>query len=168
MPSAARTPPDPPPRRHLAAVPAPAVRADRHATVIDRLRVRIAAGAVVPFDGMVWLAHLDGEGMPRLFTRLPDPVADLDELYLLDVLSTLDVVGLPKVTVAIWRDDGQVAAVDRRLARDLGGRLAADGPAALDAVLVVDPSGYRLVRPGRSGRSGRPAGPGRPREPRPP
>lgn len=114
--------------------------------------MRIAAGAVAPFDGMVWLAHLDGEGAPRLFTRLPDPVADLDELYLLDVLSTLDVVGLPRLTVAIWRDNSQPAAVDRRLARDLTRRLAGEGATALDAVLVVDASGYRQVRPGRSGR----------------
>jgi hypothetical protein len=149
MPSAARTPPDPPPRRHLRAVPGPAASADRHAIAVDRLRVRIGTGEVAPYDGMVWLAHLDADGTPRLFSRLPDPVADLDELYLLDLLSTLDVVGLPRVTVAIWRGDGQPAAVDRRLARDLSRRLAEEGRTTLDAVLVVGTASYRPVRPGR-------------------
>jgi hypothetical protein len=147
MPSTAPTPQDPPSRRHLAVVPA---GADRHARVVEQLRVRIEAGETDPFDGMVWLAHLDVEGVPRLFTRLPDPVAALDELYLLDVLSTLEVVGLPRVTVAIWRAGGRPVAVDRRLARDLGRRLVDDGRTALDAVLVVDPSDFRPVRPGRA------------------
>ena len=154
MPPVACTPPDPPSRpgprsrRHLAAVPDE--RAARLGVVVDRLRARIRGGPVTPFDGMVWLAHLDGEGRPRLFSRVSDPVADLDELYLLDVLSTLDAIGLPRVTVAIWRGNGQPVAVDRRLARDLGDRLGTDGRTVLDAVLVVSPSGHRIVRPRRA------------------
>lgn len=152
MPSAARAPPDPPPpRRHLAAVPDERVAQLAH--VVDRLRRRIEACAVAPFDGMVWLAHLGTDGKPRLFSRVSDPVGDLDELYLLDLLSTLDAIGLPGVVVAIWRGSGQPAAVDRRLARDLGGRLGAGGPTALDAVLVVSAAGHRTVRPRRAGRA---------------
>jgi hypothetical protein len=173
MPSAACPPPGPPPR-HLAAVPDD--RVDRRARVVDRLRTRIQAGEVEPFDGMVWLAHLDRDGRPRLFSRVSDPVTDLDELYLLDLLSTLEAIGLPAVTVAIWRASGQPVAVDRRLARDLTARLGTDGPTVpgtdspagrgtecpnvdgsdgrtvLDAVVVVNATGYRVVRPGRSGR----------------
>jgi hypothetical protein len=162
MPSAARTPPDPPPpRRHLAAVPderVPDERGARLGHVVDRLRRRIRVCDVAPFDGMVWLAHLGADGKPRLFSRVSDPVVDLDELYLLDLLSTLGAIGLPGVVVAIWRGDGQPAAVDRRLARDLGRRLGPDGPTILDAVLVVSPAGYRLVRGGRAARrAGQPA-----------
>jgi len=115
--------PPPPPRRRLA--PVPDDRAARRGAVVERLRARIEAGEVAPFDGMVWLAHLDADGRPRLFSRVADPVTDLDELYLLDVLSTLQAIGLPGVTVAIWRASGQPAAVDRRLARDLSRRLGA-------------------------------------------
>lgn len=118
----------------------------------------MAACEVAPFDGMVWLAHLGGDGRPRLFSRVSDPVADLDELYLLDLLSTLDAIGLPGVAVAIWRGSGKPAAVDRRLARDLGLRTGADGAAVLEAVLVVSPTGFRIVRSGR--RAGGDAGPG--------
>jgi hypothetical protein len=98
----------------------------------------------------VWLAHLDSAGRPRLFSRVSDPVADLDELYLLDVLSTLDAIGLPGVTIAIWRGGGKPVAVDHRLARDLGDRLAAGGRTVLDAVLVVNENGHRTVRPRRA------------------
>jgi len=150
MPPAARTPRDPPPpRRHLAAVPDE--RAARLTHVVDRLHRRIDVCSVAPFDGMVWLAHLGADGKPRLFSRVSDPVGDLDELYLLDVLSTLQAIGLPGVVVAIWRTGGEPAAVDRRLARDLGDRLRAEGSTALDAVLVVGASGHRIVRPRRAG-----------------
>jgi hypothetical protein len=111
---------------------------------------------------MVWLAHLDAAGAPRLFSRVVDPVADLDELYLLDLLSTLEAIGLPGVTVAIWRDSGEATAVDRRLARDLADRLGADGGTVLDAVLVLNQAGGRTVRPSRSSRSSRSSGSGRP------
>lgn len=147
MPSAARHSAGPPPGRHLAAVPDDRERS--RGLVIERLRARIRAGEVAPHDGMVWLAHLAADGRPRLFSRVGDPVADLDELYLLDLLSTLDAIGLPGVTVAIWRGDGLPAAVDRRLARDLADRLAADSATALDAVVVVNDAGHRVVRPRR-------------------
>jgi len=175
MPPAAPASPDPPrpPRRRLA--PVPDDRAARRGAVVERLRARIEAGEVAPFDGMVWLAHVDADGRPRLFSRVADPVTDLDELYLLDVLSTLQAIGLPGVTVAIWRASGQPAAVDRRLARDLSRRLGAGvgesggggagggggsgggdgdrggdrGGTVLDAVLVVSRTGHRAVRPSR-------------------
>jgi len=152
MPPAAPTSPDPPPpRRHLS--PVPDERAARRAVVVERLRSRIEAGEVAPFDGMVWLAHLDADWRPRLFSRVADPVTDLDELYLLDVLSTLHAIGLPGVTVAIWRASGLPAAVDRRLARDLARRLGGGGGGddgtVLDAVLVVGRGGHRVVRPSR-------------------
>lgn len=147
MPPTARTPP-PPPRRHLAAVPDD--QAQRRAAVVDRLRARMAAGDVRPVDGMVWLAHLDAEGTARLFSRVCDPVDDLDELYVLDLLSTLDAIGLPAVTVAIWRASGQPIAVDRRLARDVTHRLAAEAQTRLDAVVVVNADGHRSVRPSRA------------------
>jgi hypothetical protein len=124
-------------------------RAQRQARVVERLRERIRAGEVRPFDGMVWLAHLDAAGTPRLFSRVSDPVADLDELYLLDLLTTLEAIGLPGVTVAIWRADGVPVAVDRRLARDLTNRLTPDGVTTLDAVMVVNAHGCRPVRPSR-------------------
>jgi len=189
MPPAACTPPDPPPSRpgppprpRLAALPdlparrraeAPGSRAAHFGVVVERLRARIQSAEVTPFDGMVWLAHLAGAGEPRLFSRVSDPVTDLDELYLLDVLSTLDAIGLPRVTVAIWRGSGQPAAVDRRLARDLGERLIADGRTVLDAVLVVNDSSQQVVRPRRpdpprtAGRARRPdpPRPGRPPDP---
>jgi len=151
MPPAAATPPDPPPpRRHLAAVPDG--RGSRRAAVVERLRERIRSAEVAPHDGMVWLAHLDASGAPRLFSRVADPVADLDELYVLDLLSTLTAIGLPAVTVAIWRDTGEATAVDRRLARDLADRLRAAGDIALDAVVVANQGGCRAVRPARSSR----------------
>ena len=152
MTPAACTPPDPPPpRRHLAAVPDD--RAASLGLVVDRLRSRIRAGEVGPFDGMVWLAHLGRDGAPRLFSRVSDPVADLDELYVLDLLTTLDAIALPRVVVAIWRSSGQPAAIDRRLTRDLVDRLAAGSPrTVLDAVVIVNSTGYRIVRPGRASR----------------
>jgi len=149
MPPTARThhDPPPPPRRHLTAVPDG--RDDPRRVVVERLRARMQSSEVTPFDGMVWLAHLDTDGVARLFSRVSDPVGDLDELYLLDLLSTLEAIALPAVTVAIWRSGGQPAAVDRRLARDVTSRLAADGGTRLDAVVVVNRETHRVVRPGR-------------------
>jgi len=131
-------------------------RVSGRAAVVERLRERIRTAEVAPYDGMVWLAHLDAAGAPRLFSRVADPVADLDELYVLDLLSTLASIGLPGVTVAIWRDAGEATAVDRRLARDLADRLGESGDTALDAVVVVNQGGCRAVRPARSSRRGGP------------
>jgi hypothetical protein len=142
--------------RHLTAVSA---SAGDHALVVERLRTRIASSGTQPFDGMVWLAHLDHAGEPCLFTRLHDPVAHLDELYVRDLLSTLEGVAMPGVAVAIWRDDGRALAVDRRFARNVSDRLA-EGSCALAAVLLVDREGHRAVLPGRGGRSGGAAGRG--------
>lgn len=155
MPAAPYAPPDPPSRPRLAAVPD--VGADRHALLVERLRARIRGSGVTPFDGMVWLAHLDRDAQPRLFTRLPDPVSGLDELFLLDLLSTLDEIGLPGVAVAVWRADGTPVAVDRRFARDLTLRLSDERRPSLDAVLIVHAQGHRLVRPGRAAKAGKPA-----------
>lgn len=159
MPPTAHTPPAPRPR-HLAPVPNDV--AERRRLVVERLRARIAASDVPPYDGMVWLAHLDDAGIARLFSRVTDPVGDLDELYVLDLLSTLDAIGLPAVAVAIWRATGQPAAVDRRLARDVTNRLEAEGATRLDAVVVVNEEGHRVVRPGRANPPRRRRGPAKP------
>src|SRR5436305_3056461 len=157
MTPAACTPPEPPPpRRRLVAVPDG--RAAWLGLVVERLRSRMEAGAVRPSDGMVWLAHVGGDGVPRLFSRVSDPVADLDELYLLDLLGTLHAIGLPRAMVAIWRDDGQPVAVDRRLTRDLLDRLTADSGTTLEAVVVVSPTGHRVVRAARRSQRVEPTG----------